>query len=262
MSESRRSDDTRACDLLAAYEMDLLPDGERRRFEDHLAACEDCLEELYAMAPLTRQLKTAPAAYADRIARTLAATRPSPWRRLRAAFAPGGRLGYLVPAILTAALAIAVLWPQPQTRSRWAGLADLEPLPWVHIEVRGGETDTARTLYADGMTAYGEGRYAVAAEQLADAAAGLPAGSAERQQAVLYQGVALLLDGDAAGAIAPLQTATEASLRPVADRGRWYLVQAYLLTGQVAPARGILDTLRGSPVYGDRAGDLLHALQP
>ena len=50
-------------DLIGGYELGLLSDQERERFEDHLLECETCFESLYKMAPLAhliRERKLAP----------------------------------------------------------------------------------------------------------------------------------------------------------------------------------------------------------
>ena len=40
--------------LIGSYELNLLTDEERKRFEDHVVTCDDCLKDLYRMAPVVR----------------------------------------------------------------------------------------------------------------------------------------------------------------------------------------------------------------
>ena len=261
MSDLRKNGIGRPCDLLGAYEMDLLEPDERLFFESHLETCEDCLEELYAMAPAADALKAEPGAYAAAAARALSAHEPSPWRRLMEFVRPGGRLGYLLPTLVTAALAVAVLWPEADTSSRYAQLVDLQPIPWVQIDVRGGDQDQALSDWTRGMDLYRRADYAGAADPLSRAAETLPAGSRAQRQAQLYLGVSELLAGHTDRAVDPLLGATESPLSPIADRARWYLAQAYLLQDEAPRARAELETLTSSPVYGTRAAQLLADLR-
>lgn len=40
--------------LIGSYELNLLSDEERKRFEDHVVACDECVKELYRMAPVAQ----------------------------------------------------------------------------------------------------------------------------------------------------------------------------------------------------------------
>ena len=261
MSDLRKNDMGRPCNLLGAYEMDLLEPDERLHFESHLETCADCLEELYAMAPATGALKADPGAYAAAAARSLSAHEPPPWRRLLNLLWPGGRLGYLLPTLVTAALAVAVLWPEADTSSRYAGLVDLQPIPWVQIDVRGGGQDQAISDWSQGMDLYRQADYAGAADHLSSATEALPADSRQQRQAQLYLGVSELLTGHTDRAVAPLLGAATSPLPPIADRARWYLAQAYLLQDEAPRARAVLEELTSSPVYGPQAKQLLEDLR-
>ena len=40
--------------LIGSYELNLLSDEERKRFEDHVVTCDECVKELYRMAPVAQ----------------------------------------------------------------------------------------------------------------------------------------------------------------------------------------------------------------
>lgn len=268
MSEHLDCTDPGRGDLLTAYEWGLLEGAERRSFEDHLAACSRCLEELYAFAPagLAMRERTADlAAAAEAGLRSSHAGGPQRWRRAL------GRLlqpRILIPAVVTAAALVLMIVPTLRRDAPLSELAVLDPLPYERIEVRGARTEGAR-LFQQGMQAYLQRDYAGAARTLAEAAAALdrdpPAagrpGDTVRRQAGLYLGVSLLLDGRAQAALEPLAAAATDPLPPVAERGRWYLAQAYLVCGQEVQARQALALLQDSPVYGTAATRQLQALQ-
>jgi hypothetical protein len=66
--------------------------------------------------------------------------------------------------------------------------------------------------------------------------------------------VSLILDDRPAAAVPHLEHAASSSVRPVADRARWYLAQAHLLLDAPVAARRHLELLAGtSPAYGERA---------
>ena len=179
----------RPCDLLAAYEMGLIEPPERLAFEQHLTACPDCLDEIYAMAPASVAMQTDPQRYARACAAGLAAARPGPVARLRAGLVSLMRPRVLAPVALAAASALAVIVPQLQDRSLdrspWQQLAVVEPLPYARIEVRAGADEPVR-LFHQGMDLYLQADYGQAAAKLAEAealqdrwpadAAALPAG--------------------------------------------------------------------------------------
>ncbi len=74
--------------LLAGHELGLLTPEERRRFDEHVYACDACFAELYAMDPATKILRHA---------------RPA----LRAA--PGRRRWLAVAAVAAAAIVVSVV---------------------------------------------------------------------------------------------------------------------------------------------------------
>jgi len=42
--------------LIGSYELNLLSDEERKRFEDHVVACDECVKDLYRMAPVVQRM--------------------------------------------------------------------------------------------------------------------------------------------------------------------------------------------------------------
>jgi hypothetical protein len=43
--------------LIGSYELDILSEDERRQFENHLLECEDCFQNLYQTAPITKLIR-------------------------------------------------------------------------------------------------------------------------------------------------------------------------------------------------------------
>ncbi len=247
----------RAADLMAAYELGLLDEQDRARFESATLENPELLEELFEHASETQALREDPERYA-RVARsTLRAAEPSPLARaasgLRRLLSPR----VLAPAVVAAAaVLVLVLMPDGGELNR---IAVLEPAPYVQVDTRAAETEAA-TLFRDAMSHYLDARWGEAADLLDRA---LDAGDTDwhqAEQAHLYLGVSRLLDGDAAAALAPLREAAGSSRLPIAERSRWYLAQAHLVAGDAEAAREALGALVDSPVYGDEAAAQLEAL--
>ena len=260
MSE-RNTTDLRTCDLLAAYEMGLLDDADRRRFEDHLDGCDDCLDELYSLAPVAAALTADPGSFA-----AAASTRRTWTHRLLGILESLSQPRVLAPVAAAAALALLLLLP---AAPRWTNLATLEPLPYTRVNVRAGDDQGSR-LFTAGMARYTRGEYGPAAEILLKAADdledadgdGLAMPATSPDQARLYAGVSLLLDGRTSAAKAPLQAAAGDPLPPISENARWYLAQACLLTDRPDSAGLLLKALADSPVYGPRAKHLLEEMTP
>lgn len=253
-------------DRLAAYEMGLLEETERVEFEEHLAACAWCLEEMYAHAPAAEAMRAEPGLHARTLdsaaAQHEAARGGGLLDRLRGFL----QLRTLVPitAVVAAAVAVALLLPDkilPPTPSA-SGLARIEALPYQSFELRGGSDRLARTL-AEGLQAYADGRYRLAAHQLDTVwkQAGGDARWAQRHQVALYLGLSLLLSDQTDASILPLEAASSSSLLPVAERGRWYLAQARLLQERPCDSADLLTSLSGSPVYGELAATQLNSVR-
>lgn len=267
--------------LLAAYELGLLDEQERARFEAHAGECDWCSEELYRAAPFVTALRAQPGAALGilEIDDRKATARPRGSLRVRAleslvgsrlfgAMRAGAGWRRMVPAAAVAAIVLAiVLWPRPSDRGDYRALARLEPIPYVPIETRGG-SGGAIALFRDGMALYSKSRYREAAQRLGEA---IRAGEAsdttlDLDQARLFLGVSRLLLGEPEAAIAPLEAAARSSLEPVSDRAAWYLAQAHLLRGDPRSAEALLTSLaENSPAYRREASrqlDRLRALRP
>jgi hypothetical protein len=256
------------CDQLAAYEMGLLADDERLVFESHLGDCAACGEELYAHAPAVVALTTEPGVYRGALADAVGGERAGVLQRLSSWLQERASARVLAPVLVTAILALVVLLPREGAESPFADLAVLEPLPYVRVDVRAGADDSTAAIFARGMEAYLAADYSAAASELAQVldrlrqvpgdGPDLPAGFAD--QTALYRGVSLLLSDRASEAIIALEGAVDSSLRPVRERARWYLCQAYLITDQPVAAEELLVELVRSPVYGVQAEALRQAL--
>ena len=114
------------------------------------------------------------------------------------------------------------------------------------------------------MSLYTEKRFGAAAASLAEAVrlgANQPSWP-DSDQARFYLGLSLLLDGKPAPAREHHAQASDSTLRPVAERARWYLAQASLLLDDPQGALVLLQDLadRGL-VYRDQAADQLAELQ-
>ena len=68
MSECKTCSDGSVGELLAAYEMGLLSEEDRVRFEQHVVECPTCLAQLYEMAPGIVALQNAPGKLAAHMA--------------------------------------------------------------------------------------------------------------------------------------------------------------------------------------------------
>ncbi len=258
MSERNDTRTLRAADLLAAYELGLLAEEDRLRFERGTLDDPALLDELFAYAPEAQALRDDPVRYRRALQAALRQAEPSPVERLagwlRALLSPR----VLVPAVVAAAAVfVLVVMPDGDDLRR---IAVLEPVPYVQVDTRGAEFDAA-LLFHEAMSHYTSTRYGDAARLLDEALAAGDESWHQAAQARLYLGVSRLLDGDPAAALSPLRDAAGSSQIAIAERSRWYLAQAYLLTGEADAAREALHSLSDSPVFGDDAAKQLVALE-
>ncbi len=292
MNESRQCLDQEKGDLLAAFEMGLLSSEERKQFENHLLECAACQERLYEMSPYLAAVLEDPAGAVSALDAATAAApdaaaglerdwdpfaEQSGWETRRAVSLPGAgilrRLGTTledlftwrvwVPATVVAVLVLAVVFHFGGDSDGFRHFARLEPVPYVLLDTRAGETEAER-LFSEGMTRYVAGRYGEAADLLAESVAlqdaELPGGASD--QARFYLGLSLLLRGDAAAAREPLARAGGSPVPAVAERAHWFLAQAYLLQEDPRAAIGPLEALADSGlVYSGRATEQLTELR-
>jgi len=99
--------------LLAGYEMGVLPEEERRRFERHLLECPDCAEDLYESAPVAEVFRERAGLEEGPDQVATAPARPQRWRLRRVVVLMGG-----VAAVVILALALRLLLPEQPAEIR------------------------------------------------------------------------------------------------------------------------------------------------
>lgn len=257
MSERDDARTPRAADLLAAYELGLLDEQDRVRFETATLDDPELLDELFDHASEVQALREDPQRY-HRVAKAaLRASEPAPLERAAGWLRRLLSVRVLAPAaVAAAAVLVLVILPSDDLNR----IAVLDPAPYVQVDTRAAESDAA-ILFRDAMSHYLDERYGDAARLLDEALSTGDESWHQAEQARLYLGVSRLLDGDADAALEPLREAAGSSRLPIAERSRWYLAQANLMTGDAAAAREALDMLVGSPVYGADATAQLEALE-
>ncbi|PID79087.1 hypothetical protein CSB20_11860 [bacterium DOLZORAL124_64_63] len=259
----------RECDLLAAYELNILDQDQRQVFESHLLHCPDCLEEIYAHAPTVTALLREPGFYAETAGRRQ--TGPSFWRRLAGVF---GRqpARVLVPLAMAALLIWGIFLPHglPSrgTPSPFPGMALTDAPAYSVIAVRAGSSADWQPHWEEGMKHYVAQDYAAAVTSLRQAIPLLEqAAAANRLQrrhldnARFYLGASLMLAGDTDAAAAALEAAAGSHLPPLRQKSLWYLAQTHLLQDDPVGALAVLAQLQDSPLYGDRARDQAAAIR-
>ena len=261
MSEASVCQDRKLGNLLTAYELGVLGERERAAVEEHLVDCVHCQNSLYGMAPFANRLRREPGRWRRVLDAGLAAQRPNIWQRIGAGLRSLLTPRVMVPVGAVAVLALVLVIQSPQNIDDVRELARIEAVPYVPFAVRGGDSLLAAAdSFAAGMLLYGDQRYPAAARSLAAAVSAGQGDPSWRDiwQARFFRGLSLLLAGQAQDAVPVLAESSEAPLRPVAERSRWYLAQAYLQLDQPALAVAQLEQLvAASPVYGDQAAQLL-----
>lgn len=265
MKDNSRCTNPRLGRLIAAYELGLLEEAERKQFVSHLIECFHCHNELYSMAPLMGVLRARREAALSRRQRqavaVAAAVGQSVWKQ---------RIFLAAASIILATGAIIVvlllrdssLPPSPtppiaRTPVSWEKLvvpkADYVP-PRLDL-LRGGD---ATALFNRAIKNYENGNYGIAAQQFEGVVRLQP----DNSSAYFYWGVALLLADRSAQAIAPLEKAVDLEGGSLRDRARYYLALAYLKTRQLDRARAQLEAiLQNTCPYRVHAEELLRQLR-
>ncbi|HXF04943.1 MAG TPA: tetratricopeptide repeat protein [Blastocatellia bacterium] len=267
MKDNNRCTNPRLGRLIAAYELGLLGETERKAFVNHLVECLHCHNELYTMAPVMDVLRTQRQMALDRRRRWSAAagagTKPPIW----------GRRAFLTAAsiLLVVGLVVTVLFLRdsgrpPSTSPEMAHA----PLSWESLAVPKADyvpprsdrapfrSGDAAALFERAIANYQNGDYATAAQQFEGVVQLQPDNAA----AYFYRGVALLLAERAAEAVAPLEKAVELEAGYTRSRARYYLALAYLKTHQVDRARAQLEAILQSVCpYRTDAEKLLQQLR-
>ncbi|GBC78416.1 hypothetical protein HRbin08_01909 [bacterium HR08] len=246
MSELRCTD-PRVGQLLPRYELGMLEDSEREAFLDHLAQCDFCHAELYALEPVTdllRAKREAALAVRERASRAKRLLWPlhllAHLERRRVAWAA---------AILIAASAtlVAVLWSRgpekppevtstapPQRPSPSGPKSSLSPQEIARL--RSAET---RTPFESALSAYEKGDFVRAIELLMPIVRLEP----ENAEAHFYLGASWLQLGRPQEAIGPLRRAVQLSVGVERERSRYHLALAYARAGQREEALRELEML-------------------
>jgi len=247
-----------APDLIAAYELGLLDDADRARFEAATLDDPELLDDLYDAATEAQILVQDPGRYAAAARAGLSAgeqgTRVSLLDRLQNFFRPR----VLVPVAAVLTLAFVVFGPG-RDAGHLADLAVLEPIPATRQIVRADAPD-AESRFREAVNAYLDARWDDAAAQLEEALAAGGDNWPRQAQARLYLGSSLLLAGKTELAAGELEIAATASLLPIREQATWQLAHARLTLDDAAGARAALESLRSSPVLAEQALALLARL--
>ncbi len=244
-----------------------LEEPERSAFEDHLFACDACLTrvERYqaAQQELThRQLPSPPTAIAPPDTRQARRGPLFRWPILGALAAsllvvlgswslwPRGS-GTAPPAVARALEPTVLPAPAAGPRSSALGIAVLAmvtPPPYLTLTTRGA----GDTRFATAMQSYTQSDWPAASRALAPLAS---------PEARFYKGVADLMLGNPAGAIAALEACRDSGQQPHARESLFYLGKAALQRGDVPAATALLTAAHEAGAGPDgEAADLLTAL--
>lgn len=267
-------------DVVVRYVTSDLAEPELSSFEDHMFACDVCLERVeryqHAQEALaTRELPSLTAAVPDAPGPDRAAARPLSWWMLGAMAAGlvavlGGltfwaRRPEAPPTVANYSQAPAApaaesnTPPAPETipagaRStgalRVAVLAMVTPPPYVPLTTR-GESASEATFRA-GMDAYTRQDWSAAARAL---------GGVSSPQAAFYRGIADLMRGEPVEAATALGAARASGRLPYARESVFYLGKAALQRGDVAAARDLFIAARDAGAGpGGEAARLVRAI--
>lgn len=246
-----------------------LAESERTAFEDHLFACDACLTrvERYQAAQQDLSRRQLPSPPTVVLGPDPHPAKPRPlfrWVTLGA-----------VAASLLVVLGGWSLWtPESESAPRPPAVArDVKPLPpaapavgsspsalgiavlamvtppaYVTITTRG----TADSAFADAMQSYTQSDWPAASRALAPLAS---------PDARFYKGIADLMLGDPAGAVASFESVRSSGRQPYARESLFYLGKAALQRGDVPAATSLLTEARQAGAGPDgEAEDLLTAL--
>jgi len=251
--------------LISHYEMGVLDESDRDRFEEHLLECDFCAQEVESMyAASTALLANREAVRKgleedgisfEALRRRLAARQPEPraegmlkivWERLmnlrqslrQPAFrwATVGATTGLV--LIVAAVYLVTVPPSSRMSGRYVPFLSFQALPYEgSMTLRGEGAIPGKEDFDKGMEAYLQADYPRAARLIQRAVGKSP----DRAEWWLYLGVCGYLQHDPAKALKALERADELSQGAVKIRARWFLTQACLLKGDHARAEPMLE---------------------
>lgn len=262
-------------DQILRYVAGDLDEPELTAFEDHLFACDLCLArvERYQAAeqvladrqlpvvptivssgngPAPRSPRSVPMWMLGAMAASLVVVAGGLWSWQRTS---GSLDTQVVPVAArtepapTPAVAEPTAAPSnggSSTALQVAVLAMVTPPPYLPITTRGEASAAAR--FEQAMKAYTEQDWPTAAKLLT---------SVNSSEARFYQGVADLMRGDAASAVASLEAARKSGVQPYARESVFYLGKAALQHGDVAAAREAFTAARTAGASTAREADRL-----
>ncbi len=257
--------------LLTQYEQVQLSEKDRIRVEEHLLVCDFCFNEVTEMMPLsdsivenkeeiTNQLQAEGLTFKEEKERLLGQTRRGAvithridriFDFVREFLQPK----IYVPALVTAA-ALVFLLIIPQTSRKpdnpYQQFISFEKAPYR--PVRAAQTTEAHDLFQRGMEAYQANNFKTAIANLNKATNLKP----NEGKWWIYLGVSYHLDKQADLAIGSLQVADSLTTSTLKQRSRWYLAQAYLVSGDISNAVPLLEELvENKREYATEADELL-----
>lgn len=246
MSELRCTD-PRVGQLLPQYELGMLEDSEREAFLDHLAQCDFCHAELYALEPATdllrakREAALASKASASRARRLL-------WQMRLLAHLQKRRIAWAAAILIAVSVGVTTwLWlraPEKPPEMAHVGPSEKAPPPAPRsslspeqiARLRSVET---RTPFESALSAYEKGDFVRAIELLMPIVRLEP----ENAEAHFYLGASWLQLDRPQEAIGPLRRAVQLSVGVEQERSRYHLALAYARAGQREDALRELETL-------------------
>lgn len=265
-------------DLLTRYVAGTLTEPDLSAFEDHLFACDTCLDrvERYQAARqalVARELPALPTVVPVAAAGSASAVTRQTWWVLGAVAAlvlaglgallvwqgieaPAPQVAHAPPAVAPAPAARRPLVARtpadgPTSASlQLAVLAMVSPPPYLPMVTRGDGRESDR--FSTGMAAYVRSDWPAAARALGDV---------DTPQGRFYRGIAELMRGETTAAVTALESARASGVQPYARESLFYLGKAALQRGDVATAREWFSTARDAGAGPDReATRLLTAL--
>jgi len=265
MNDSQSCNDPSRGRLLAAYELGILAEEERKLFEDHALHCSTCIDALYELSAEMSLIRRHPRRLASALEFEGDAVAPrsesSWWRDLWILLLSAirrldlFRADRLVPAAAIVAILITLVLQRP-TGVDWRSMSDLEPVPYVELQTRGVVDREAARRFQEGISLYQEGSYGEASRILSQAARLAESGGDRvfADQTEFFAGLSFLIDLEADSASIYLEKASASDLPVLADRATWFLAQKCLLQGNPDCALEHLEELAaGSPAYSQRA---------